>query len=108
MREVLVDFVVPRFRTEAQIKVIRSNTFLTDLRGSDDDLNGPVNKTNYDDEIKQLRLKLEETLDEKVEIVKGSLNGVTKLEESSTLLFAVSFMILHLSLCTNLNFNTNT
>ncbi|ODM92243.1 hypothetical protein Ocin01_14439 [Orchesella cincta] len=40
MREVLLDFVLPRFRTDEQIKVIRSNLYLNDIarnRSEEDD-----------------------------------------------------------------------
>ncbi len=84
MREVLVDFLITRFRTDDQIKVIRSNAFLNDLRSlSEEKVAGDKATNQDDDKIKELKRKLAEIPELKMDIVKQIVKAVGRMDDSS-------------------------
>lgn len=111
MREVLVDFLITRFRTDDQIKVIRSNAFLTDLRSRVEDNALGDKAANQDEEnIKELKRQLAEIPERKMDIVKQIVKAVGRMNESSKMSMAndVHTMILKKSVSLQLlNANAN-
>lgn len=85
MREVLMDFLLPRFRTDDQIKVIRSNLFLHEVgfeKTSDQD---NVGTAQHERRIRELKEELNRVHEEKVKVIQLISKKVMDIGESSKL-----------------------
>lgn len=89
-----MDFLITRFRTDDQIKVIRSNAYLTNFRSrANENFNfGDKSANQDDDKIKELKRKLAEIPEQKMVIVKQIVKAVGRMNESST-----TSIIMHVS-----------
>ncbi|CAL8118619.1 unnamed protein product [Orchesella dallaii] len=83
MREVLLDFVLPRFRTDEQIKVIRSNLYLNDIARIQSQDDARTARTGQlDGEIEDLKKKLVEIQKEKTDMIRQISTHQVMLNES--------------------------
>ncbi|CAL8115820.1 unnamed protein product [Orchesella dallaii] len=80
MREVLLDFVLPRFRTDQQIEVIRSNLSLN-VTG-DTPHQDPREGSNIDEEIRDLQKKIQNIKEEKAAVLNRITGHQAKLINS--------------------------
>lgn len=87
MKDVLLEFLVPRFRTDEEIKVIRSNLYLNDVvsnRFKDGTSNLGSDEIKKDEEeIAKLNGQLEKIQEEKEDVVRQISKGYGRVQDNN-------------------------